>query len=115
MTGQNPHVSERSNELFRVLREKGYPEDFCREIAYKRMNTDYTATRMLGYLYRYTEPRIEDVVDEMLAILGDRDMLMKKHELEQAQAKLGRLYRYGLYETEEQNQGTGNKQQTGGF
>ncbi len=93
---------ERSNELFRALREKGFPEDFCREIAYKRMNTDYTATRMLGYLYRYTEPRIEDVVDEMLAILSDRDMLVRKHELEQAQAKLNKIYRYGLYEAEEQ-------------
>ncbi len=95
-------VRERSNELFRALREKGFPEDFCREIAYKRMNTDYTATRMLGYLYRYTESRIEDVVDEMLAILSDRDLLVRKHELEQAQAKLNKIYRYGLHETEEQ-------------
>jgi len=36
-----------------------YPEDFCREIAYRQMNTDYTATRMLGYLYRISEPRPE--------------------------------------------------------
>ena len=102
MKKQDPGVKERSNELFRALREKGFPDDFCREAAYKRMNTDYTATRMLGYLYRYTEPRIEDVVDEMLAILSDRDMLVRKHELEQAQAKLNRIYRYGLNEAEEQ-------------
>lgn len=44
------------------------------------MNTDYTVARMLGYLYRYTEPRMEDVVDEMLAILSDRDMLVETRD-----------------------------------
>ncbi len=42
------------------------------------MNTDYTAARMLGYLYCYTKPHVEDVVDEMLVILSDRDMLVRK-------------------------------------
>ena len=51
---------------------------FCREIAYKHMNTDYTATRMLGYLYRISNPRPEDVVDEMLAILSDRNAIIQK-------------------------------------
>ncbi len=37
------------------------------------MNTDYTAMRMLGYLYRMTNPSVEMVVDEMLAILEDRE------------------------------------------
>ncbi len=104
MAKQDFRLSERSTELFRVLQEKGFPEDICREIAYKRMNTDYTASRMLGYLYRYTEPRIEDVVDEMLAILSDRDTLIKKHELEQAQAKLNKIYRYGLNKADEQEE-----------
>ena len=62
----------RTDVLYYALKEKGYPDDFCREIAYKQMNTDYTATRMLGYLYRVSNPRPEDVVDEMLAILSDR-------------------------------------------
>ena len=60
----------RTDELYRALQDKGYPDELCREIAYKHMNTDYTATRMLGYLYRMTSPRVEDVIDEMLAILG---------------------------------------------
>ena len=29
---------------------------------------------MLGYLYRYTNPKIEDLVDEMLAILSDEEL-----------------------------------------
>ena len=75
---------------------KGYPDAFCREIAYKYMNTDYTATRMLGYLYRVTSPRMEDVADEMLAILSDRDAIMQKKELEHAQATINDVYEKGL-------------------
>ena len=41
---------ERTEELYKLLLSKGYPKEFCAEIAYKNMNTDYTATRMLGYL-----------------------------------------------------------------
>ena len=63
----------RNDELYRALKEKDYPDDFCREIAYNQIRTDYTATRMLGYLYRTSNPRAEDVVDEMLAIFSDRD------------------------------------------
>ena len=40
----------RNDELYRALKHNGYPDDFCREIAYRQMNTDFTATRMLGYL-----------------------------------------------------------------
>ena len=41
-------ASEKTVELYRLLLSKGYPEELCREIAYKHMNTDYTATRMMG-------------------------------------------------------------------
>nr|WP_321152101.1 hypothetical protein [uncultured Acetatifactor sp.] len=41
-------------------------------------------------------------MDEMLAILSDRDMLVRKQEMEQAQVKLNRIYRYGLKGTEGQ-------------
>lgn len=43
-------ASERTEELYKVLLTRGYPKEFCAEIAYKNMNTDYTATRMLGVL-----------------------------------------------------------------
>lgn len=79
-------ASERTDELYKVLLDRGYPKEFCAEIAYKNMNTDYTATRMLGYLYQVSDPRIEDLVDEMLAILSDRDAIIQKKEMEHAQA-----------------------------
>lgn len=89
-------MPEKTEELYRVLLDRGYPKELCAEIAYKYMNTDYTATRMLGYLYRVTEPRVEDLIDEMLAILTDRNELIRKKEAEQAQAAVSELYRNGL-------------------
>lgn len=89
-------ASEKSKAVYNALRDKGFPDELCSEIAYKYMNTDYTATRMLGYLYRLTEPSVEMVVDEMLAILEDRNRLIKKHEMEQAQAAINRIYNEGL-------------------
>lgn len=89
-------ASERTDELYKVLLSKGYPKELCTEIAYKNMNTDYTATRMLGYLYRISNPRIEDLIDEMLAILSDRNAIIQKKEPEQAQSVINDVYQNGL-------------------
>lgn len=89
-------ASERTDELYKILLSKGYPKELCAEIAYKNMNTDYTATRMLGYLYQISNPRIEDLIDEMLAILSDRNAIIQKKELEQAQSVINDVYQNGL-------------------
>ncbi|HIS57673.1 MAG: hypothetical protein ACLU6W_15670 [Lachnospiraceae bacterium] len=89
-------ASERTEELYQLLLSKGYPRELCAQIAYEHMNTDYTATRMLGYLYRVSHPRVEDVVDEMLAILSDREEIIRKKEMEHAQAVINDIYKNGL-------------------
>ena len=89
-------ASERTDELYKILLSKGYPKELCAEIAYKNKNTDYTSTRMLGYLYRISNPRIEDLIDEMLAILSDRNAIIQKKELEQAQSVINDVYQNGL-------------------
>ena len=89
-------ASERTDELYKILLSKGYPKELCAEIAYKNMNTDYTATRLLGYLYRISNPRIEDLIDEMLAILSDRNAIIQKKELEQAQSVINDVYQNRL-------------------
>ena len=89
-------ASERTDELYKLLLSKGYPKELCAEIAYKNMNTDYTATRMLGYLYRISNLRIEDLIDEMLAILSDRNAIIQKKEVEQAQSVINDVYQNGL-------------------
>ena len=89
-------ASERTDELYKILLSKGYPKELCAEARKKNMNTDYTATRMLGYLYRISNPRIEDLIDEMLAILSDRNAIIQKKELEQAQSVINDVYQTGL-------------------
>ena len=89
-------MAERANELYRLLLAKGYSQPFCEEVAYRNLNTDFTATRMIGYLYRVSDPSLEMVVDEMLAILSDRDRLIRKKETERAQAVINDVYEHGL-------------------
>lgn len=93
-------AAEKSRLVYQELQKKGFPKELCEEIAYKYMTTDYTATRMLGYLYRLTDPSVEMVVDEMLAILEDRNRFIKKHEMENAQQAINRIYENGLEDYE---------------
>ena len=87
---------DKSSEVYRTLQKRGFPEEFCAEIAYKYMNTEFTSDRMLGYLYRMSQPSVEEVVDEMFAIISDRDRLVEKHRSEHAQSRINELYRDGL-------------------
>lgn len=89
-------ATEKSGELMAELLKKGYPEEFCRELTYRYLNTDFTATRMIGYLRKMPVLKIEDCVDEMLAIISDRDRIVEKHRMEEAQAKMNEVYRNGL-------------------
>ena len=75
--------------------ERGYPENLC-ELITRNLNTDYTAARMIGYLSHYSNLPDVEVVDEMLAILSERNAIIKKKESEQAQAKVNEIYRFGL-------------------
>lgn len=45
-------ASDRSEELFNLLISQGCEEELCKEMVFKHMNTDYTATRMLAYTYK---------------------------------------------------------------
>lgn len=85
-----------NKQLLNALLEKGFPKEFCETLVTQYLNTDYTATRMLGYLYRYESPSEEDVVDEMLAILSDRDAIIKKKTMEANQAKINKIYDEGF-------------------
>ena len=87
--------SEISMQLYEMLLERGYPQNLC-ELITRNLNTDYTATRMIVYLSHYSYLPEVEVVDEMLAILSDRNAIMKKKELEATQAKINELYNFGL-------------------
>lgn len=87
--------TEISMQLYHMMLDRGYPENLC-DLVTRNLNTDYTATRMIGYLSHYSYLPDVEVVDEMLAILSDRNAIMRKKEAEQAQERINELYNFGL-------------------
>lgn len=73
--------------LIRSLARMGYPEQFAAELI-KLLQTDYTIHRLNGYLYQAKNPSIEDIVDEALAILEDRDRIIRKKKSEYYNSKI---------------------------
>ena len=94
--------TEQSMKLYHVLLYRGYPKEFCDEIT-KNLNTDWTANRMLGYLSHYKKLPMEEIVDEMLAILSDRNRIMAKKDMEATNAKWNEMMRNGFtYDEDEE-------------
>lgn len=97
--------SPQSMQLYKMLISSGYPEDFC-DLVTKNLNTDFTASRMIGYLCHYSDLPPEEIADEMLAILSDRNRIMQKKELESNNAEWNRILMQGLgIDTEEDDDG----------
>lgn len=91
------YKSDESVELFRELARRGYPPEFC-ELISRQLNTTWTANRMLGYLRYLPKLKEEDIVDEMLGILEDRNRIRQKKEMEYYQSKINEMYAYGFEE-----------------
>ncbi|MFQ8661998.1 MAG: hypothetical protein ACLR9S_00130 [Lachnospiraceae bacterium] len=87
--------TEISMQLYQMMMDRGYPENLC-DLVTRNLNTDYTATRMIAYLSHYSHLPEVEIVDEMLAILSDRNAIMQKKDVEKAQAKINEIYRFGL-------------------
>ena len=73
-------------ELYDILDKTGISSGVLDQIT-KNLNTDWTAGRMIGYLSHYKKLPLEEIVDEMLAILSDRNRIMQKHDLEETNAR----------------------------
>jgi hypothetical protein len=78
--------TEKSLQLYDVMLKRGYPKEFCEQVTLN-LNTDWTANRMLGYLSHYKKLPMEEVADEMLSILSDRNRIMQKKDLESTNAR----------------------------
>ena len=87
--------TEISMQLYEMMLNRGYPQNLC-DLVTRNLNTDYTATRMICYLSHYSYLPEVEIVDEMLAILSDRNAIIQKKESEQAQVKMNEIYRFGL-------------------
>ena len=89
--------SPQSMQLYKMLLSRGYPEAFC-DLVTKNLNTDFTAQRMLWYLSHYEYLPEGEIVDEMLAILSDRNAIMQKKELEKPNAAWNEFLQHGFEE-----------------
>ena len=60
-------AEERTAQICRLIRNMGYPEEFGYALA-EELKTENAMRRMVGYLLSADHPRMEDIVDEALAI-----------------------------------------------
>lgn len=93
--------SDLSRQLYELMLQRGYEENFC-DIVTKNLNTDFTASRMIGYLYHYVHPPVEEIADEMISILSDRNRIMQKKELEETTARWNDFLLHGFNDEEEE-------------
>lgn len=89
--------TEKSMQLYRILLDRGYPREFAEAITLN-LNTDFTAARMIGYLSHYKKLPMEEIADEMLAILSDRNRIMQKKDMERVNAAWNRHLEEGFGE-----------------
>jgi len=73
-------------DLINKIVSMGYPEEFGKEIA-KNLGSENTMRRMCAYLYSTDPGSPEEIVDEMLAIMSDRDRWRAKKETEYYNAR----------------------------
>ena len=102
MQAERNSKSPISEELYDILQEKGYSQQFS-DLITRNLNTDFTAGRMIGYLSHYTNLPEEEIVDEMLAILSDRNRIMQKKGMEQNNAKWNQMRWEGLFALDEKD------------
>ncbi len=82
-------------ELIETIVRMGHPEEFGVLIA-GNLGTEKTMSRMIGYL-KHARPRsAEEIADEMLAIVDDRDRWVRKKSAEYYNRKYNELLYYGL-------------------
>lgn len=84
-----------AQELIDTVVYMGYPAEFGAAIA-NNLRTEKTMSRMIGYL-RNAKPRsAEEIADEMLAIMEDRNRWTRKKEAEYYNAKYNEMLYNGL-------------------
>lgn len=101
MTPEQMEWSRTRDELVRVIRDLGFPEELGSEIA-KMLGSPKAMRRMISYLY-YVEPMKEDIlVDEALAIASEIAAWKEKKAGEEANSRYNEVLNYG-FDTEEQS------------
>lgn len=83
------------SELVQKIEEMGYPKQFGEQIG-QTLGSEKALMRMIGYLYSVCPKTAEEIADEMLAIVSDRDRWVQKKQAEYYNSKYNELLRDGL-------------------
>ena len=79
------------DDLLAAVRELGYPEELGAALA-AGLGGEWSMRRMAGYL-RGARPRtMEEIADEMVAILDQRRTIVERKMAEHSQEQLTRFY-----------------------
>ena len=82
-------------DLIETIVRMGYPEELGKAVA-KNLGSEKTMRRMTAYLHSARPRSAEEIVDEMLAIMEDRDRWVRKKSAEYYNRKYNELLYYGL-------------------
>lgn len=82
-------------DLIETIVHMGYPEELGKAIA-KNLGSEKTMRRMTAYLYAAKPRSAEEIADEMLAIMSDRERWIAKKEAEKANARYNEILNEGL-------------------
>ena len=77
-------------ELLGTLAHMGYPEQFGKEVV-KNLGSEKLMRRMTQYLRSVRPKRIQDIVDEMLAIMEERNSWMLQRDARDINAKYNEM------------------------
>ena len=82
-------------ELVDTIVRMGYPEEFGRAVA-TNLRTENTMNRMIRYLHRGRPGSAEEIADEMLAIMEDRERWIQKKSAQYYNSRYNEILNYGL-------------------
>lgn len=87
----NPEWNRARNELVDTFRAMGYPDEFSSEVV-RQLGSPKSMDRMTAYLRSVKPRKVEMIVDEMFAIMENRQTWIKKKEAEEANAAITMWY-----------------------
>lgn len=88
-------TTERRQQLIHIIESYGYPKEFAAVLA-DELKTEKQMTRMIGYLFHADPLRMEDIVDEMLAIKANFTSYQQKKIAEYNNSAYNDLLNRGL-------------------
>lgn len=88
---ENKHKStedyaDACRKLCKIMQQLGYPEELAYAVA-QNLHSSKMIDRMIVYLNCVKPKSADEIVDEMLALMSDRDRWVKKKEAEYCNEK----------------------------